>query len=235
MKIKLSLTYFFLVVILIIVLTSCVGQTHSTFIPIPDSSYYIQHRTFQVDFDKIIDSKDGAQIVSEWIFAFLKGGIEEVERLDRFYDKYVFIGINEGENFNTLNRWGSFFSATHDFPMLAAARIEKRMIQSTFMYPDYEYGAFFESLVKNAYNTVFPNTIKEETYWIKVKVDNESDELSDDVTSNVFFFFVLISMDKITMQNIIRNMMSQTINSVTLTGEQAISVNRLRQNFFTGF
>jgi len=239
MKTKIfSAGFSLIIVILIIIFISCIGQTHSTFIPIPDSSYYTQQRTFHVDTDKIIDSKDGVQIVSEWVFAFLNGGIEEVEKLDRFYDRYVFIGINEGENFNTLNRWGIFFSASHDFPMLAAARIERRIIQSSFMYPDYEYGAFFEKLVKEAYNTVYPNTVKEDTYWIKVKAENETginNELINETSSNMFVFFVLISIDKTAMQNIIRNMMNQTAAAVTPTAAQAASINRLRQNFFTGF
>ncbi|MCL2720671.1 MAG: hypothetical protein FWD47_04965 [Treponema sp.] len=239
MKTKLSSIIFILSVI---IFSSCLGQNRSTFIPIPDSSYYSQFKTIEVDTQKIIETKSGMTAASlpDWLRVYLSGGIEEVEKLDRFNDKYIFIGINEGENFNALNRWGNFFSATHDFPMLAAARIEKRIIQSSFMYPDYEYGEFFEKFIKSAYNNVYPGTIKEDVYWIKLNVDNIIDQDEDFETllntpSEVYIFFVLISADKIILQNVINNMMAAAIASVKPTGSQVSSVNRLRQNFFTGF
>ena len=203
------------------------------FIPVPDSSYFEKKNTagIGIDINSIIETKDGTSLrsIPEWLRVFINGGIEAVESLDRFSNKYVYIGINKGTDTAALNKWAEIFSAAYDFPVLAAERIEKRMIASASLYPNDEYGAFFERMVIKAYGTSYTGTSKEDTYWIKAIIDNENND------AETFMYFILITIDKYTMQSIIKNMLIQTENSVKLTAAQNISVNRLQQNFFEGF
>lgn len=226
MKIKLSASAFLLCVIIFI---SCVGQNNSALYPVPDESYFeteIRGRT--IDTGKITETMNGItpNSIPEWLSAFFEGGIEAVESLNSYNGKYVFIGENKGENFNALNKWADNFSPVYDFPMLAAARVERRMILTSSLYPDDEYGLFFEKMVLNAYSGEYQGAVKEDIYWIKMKSENETDE---------YIFFILITINKTTMRTIFTNMMTLTFNAVTPSGAQASAVERLRQTFFEGF
>jgi hypothetical protein len=175
---------------------------------------------------------DGDMALPRWLFTYLNGGIEEVELISSFNGKYVFIGNNQGVNFATLNKWADNFSAEHDFFMLAAERIERRMISTAVLYPDDEYGAFFETMVKKAYSAEYSGAVKEDTYWIKTEVIHDNDI---NAGSSVYNFFVLITIDKLLMQAIISGMMAETISSVTSTSTQRNTILRLQQSFFYGF
>jgi hypothetical protein len=113
---------------------------------------------------------------------------------------------------------------------LAAERIEKRMIISSFLYPDNEYGLFFETAVKNAYRTRYPPAVKEDTYWIKI-INNDEDSIHQEI----YNFFVLITIDKIDMQDIINNVLEEAASAVTPTVAQRNAINNLRLNFFESF
>ena len=226
MKIKLSVTF-----IIISLFISCAGQRNTVFIPEPDFSVYEFEK--QIEIDKIIETKDGAGIrqMPNWLRAYMEGGIDAVERLDAYSNKYVFIGINTGSNFAVLTKWSENFSAARDFPMLAAVRIENRMISTASLYPDDEYGLFFEKMIKSAYGAEYPGAVKEATYWIKIWFEDEN---SWEYTEN-YMFFVLITVDRTVLQANIRGMMARTSAAVTVTPAQQNTINRLRQTFFQGF
>jgi len=214
-----------------IIYISCVSQSENLYIPVPDSSYFVINRTIGIDIDSIIDFKNTGTN-AEWLYAFLEGGIEAVELKDQYNDKYVFISVNKDENFPILEKWAENYSEIRDFPMLAAARIEKKMILSSSLYPDDEYGLFFERLVKNAFTSLYPGTVKEDISWIKLKSDNEN---SNNNLNEIYMFFVLITIDKQVLQNQITNMITHVLTSVSPTSAQRASINRLRQTFFEGF
>jgi len=218
MKIIFSLNIFILIFLL-----SCTGQ-NKAFIPDPDFSVYAAGKTIVID--DIIETKTNvpAGSMPEWLLMFAEGGNKAVEQIDSYKDKYVFVGVNEGANFLLLNKWAENFTAEQDFAILAAVRIEERMIQGASLYPDDEYGAFFLSMVKKAYSAEYPNALKDDTYWFRKAS-----------TPEVINFFILITIDKNTMQAIIRNMMTQAYTETSPRGAQGLSVNRLRQNFFEGF
>jgi len=207
----------------IIFLFSCVGQ-NNIFIPEPDFSVYTKNITIQID--NIVETKDGVPVNSMpvWLLAYINGGNRAVEQIETYSNKYVFIGVNEGEHFIALNKWADNFTAAQDAAILAAIRIEERMISTATLFPDNEYGAFFETMVKLAYSTAYPNAVKEETYWFKRAAGPET-----------YTFFVLITIDRNAMQSIVRNMITQANNATSATSSQATSINRLRQTFFEGF
>jgi len=225
LKIK-NIIYFLLPAVFIF---SCLGQNSAVFTPSVDLSIY-ESKSF-IDIENIIDSKNGAsaQLLPPWLTAYIEGGAVTVEKLDLYNNKYVFVAVNEGLNFTVLDKWADNFAVTYDFPMLAASRIENRMIMSASKYPDDEYGLFFERMVKNAYSNEYHGTVKEDTSWIRI-VKNENGE-----SRNVYMFFILVSIDRNTLQNNIRSMMARTSAAVTVTSAQGHAINRLRQTFFEGF
>jgi len=218
----------------VIIISSCAGQKKPAFIPVPKNEYFeIERNNININPDDIIGTKNGTSVrnLPGWLSAYIKGGIEEVERMNAYYGKYVFIGRNEGINFTAMNMWADRFSAVKDFSILAAERIERRMISGAYLYPDNEYGLFFETMVKKSYNAVYTGAVKEDTYWIKMKVRQENN--TED--TEVYYFFVLISIDKMIMQAIISNLMTESFSAVTPTADQRDSINRLRQSFFERF
>jgi len=232
MKKKIFPAVFFLCVIILI---SCAGQNATAFIPSPNTEYFNRdQKTIQIG--DIIETKNGNSNLNlpDWFSAFIKGGVEEVEKINAYYGKYVFIGSNEGVNLTALNIWADNFSAVKDFPVYAAKRIEKRMVHAALLYPDDEYGIFFETMVKKAHNTEYPGVVKEDTYWVKLHSNGENTGTANDNTG-IYDFFVLLTIDKITMQNIINKMMAETVTAVNPAGAHRNSVNRLRQYFFEGF
>jgi len=215
---------------ILFVFFSCVGQNTPNYFPVPDSGISPNENPLIIQIGNILETKDGP--VSQmpiWLRSFLGSGINAVEKLEAYSNKYVFIVINEGENISALNKWVEYYTVTHDFPMLAAERIEKRMYLTASLYPDDEYGAFYETMMHNAYKTEYSDAVKEDYSWIKIKSDKE-----EEVTEN-YMFFLLITIEKNIMQSIIRNMIAQSSAAVTLTNSQNSSVNKLRNTFFEGF
>ena len=220
----------------VIILFSCAGQKKTAFIPVPPNEYFeTEKNNNNINPDNIIETKGGVSVrnLPGWLSVFINGGIEEVERMSAYYGKYLFIGSNEGVNFTAMNIWANNFSAVRDFSILAAERIERRMISGAYLYPDNEYGLFFETMVKKAYSAVYKGAVKEDTYWIKMKVRQGNDNM--EAYTEIYNFFVLISIDKMTMQTIINDLMAESLSAVTPTAEQKDSINRLRQNFFLRF
>ena len=232
MKIKNPFVFLF-AVILILFAVSCVSQRNTAFIPVPDDSFFQYEKTIGINIDDIIETRDGAENMPDWLFSFLDGGVEAVEIFNAYRDKYVFIEYNRGENFIVLNKWLDFFIVKQDISRQVAARVERKMIMSSSLYPDDEYGLFFERLIKNANNAEYPDAAVEDTYWIKIRDDDEDEEF--------FLFFIFASMDKIKMQNILEEMMEAAFNEAAPSqrrfsrNPQTASINNLRQNFFEGF
>lgn len=213
------------------ILFSCSGRANSAFIPVPDSKYFKQEQK-TIEIDRIIETQNGD--LPDWLASYIDGGIQKVEENYSYYDKYVFIGSNEGTNLKALDIWTKNFSELKDFTMLAAKRIERRMIFTSSLYPDDEYGIFFETMVKNAYSAEYYGAVKEDTYWIKLtnNSENNPDSYPD---AEIYNSFVLLTIDRFTMQAIIYGMMAETVNSVNPTGVHRDKINRLRQTFFAGF
>ena len=205
------------------ILLSCSWQKR--FIPDPDFSVYAVNK--KIEIDNIIEIKSGGSSVDrmpEWLLAFIRGGNQAVEQLHAYRDKYVFVGMNEGENFIILNKWIENFAAEQDTAIFAAARIEERIISTATLYPEYEYGLFFESFITSAYGARYPDAVKEDTYWFKKGTE-----------PNTYNFFILITIDRNRMQSVIRNMMAEAFSKASPRRAQAIVINRLRQSFFEGF
>jgi len=205
-----------------IILYGCAGQKKILFRPVPEDNSFNEPE-YSLVLDDVIETQNGAgnENLPEWLLAFSSGGMGAVERMDFFRDRYCFIVKNEGTNFDVLKKWAENYSAAQDFSRLAAARIERRLISAALLYPDDEYGVFFERLMKKAFGAEYSGAVKEDTYWIR--------------TGEGFEFFILISIDFESMQEVVSNMIADVYVSVAPTRTQRAAINRLQQNFFEGF
>jgi len=223
MKIKFSS---FLIIIFLF--SSCASRERD-FIPVPDEKFFERETTIGISINDIIETKSGHTVSSmpEWLAAFLEGGIEAVESIYAFRNKYVYIASNKGASRTVLNKWAETYTTTHDFRIPAAERIERRVVAASTLYPDNEFGQFNEKLIKTSFNTSYPGVHKQDIYWITINEDNES--------AGTYIYFILLTIDKSMMQMVIKNLLSYSVNNSVLTNPQAAAVNRLRQNFFEGF
>ncbi|MCL1958641.1 MAG: hypothetical protein FWF68_03480 [Spirochaetes bacterium] len=215
---------------ILLIFFSCTVKAPPRSFPVPDSGINPNENPVIIEIGNILETKNGpASQMPSWLRSYLGSGINAVERLDAYNNKYVFIVSNEGDNVTVLTKWVDYYTVTHDFPMLVADRIEKRMYLTASLYPDDEYGAFYETMMHNAYKTEYPRAVKEDYCWIKTKSGNAEEP------SENYIFYLLITIEKYSMQSIIRNMIAKTSEAVTLTKSQNNAVNKLRNTFFEGF
>ena len=175
----------------------------------------------------------------EWAASWLSGGVHAVETLEEFYGRHVFIGRNEGNNFNALTQWAEWFSPELDFPRLAAARIEARFLSGVTV-PDHEYGAFFVTLIRAASNTTWAGAVKQDIFWIRREFyPSENDfpaanEIFPAITED-WEFLILVTMDSEIFAAQLNSVFSGVNPNPTPTRDQIAAANRVMENFFEGF
>jgi len=229
MKKKISLTVFSFFTL---ILLSCPGQRKNIpLVIIPDNKTSAEIN-YSIGVDDIIETKNGPGNAGlpEWLFVFNDGGTTAVEKMEQYYGKYCFIGRIKGVNFEALTKWADNFLEARAFTRLAAVRIENRLISSAVLYPDDEYGVFFEKFIKKTYDVEYPNTSIEDIFWIKKAGNEEANEPQD-----AYEFFAFVSIDKATMQDVINKMIAETLASVTPTRAQSNAINNVQLHFFEGF
>jgi hypothetical protein len=230
------------IILLAILLNACVLKKSVVFIPDP-SQNNAQEQT-GLDYHQIIESENGAgeSDLPAWVRSYLDGGVRGIESMDTYSGKYTFVGKNRGENFNVLRQWADGFTATQDLPRLIAQRTERRLVNAAVLYPDDEYGEYFEKFIKVMSDGEYPDAIKEQTFWLKqkVKVVSEETAVDDDLPKeDVFFeryeFLVLMSIDRETLKKQIEGTMADIKTKALPTRNQTQAINKIRQTFFEGF
>ncbi|MDR2159916.1 MAG: hypothetical protein LBP23_07610 [Treponema sp.] len=170
--------------------------------------------------------------VPEWVSRFLDRGSRGVEELEGYEDAYVFVGVSRGVNFKALGHWAEGFSAAQDFPRLAALRIEARLIKAASLYPDDEYGEFFEALVKKASDAEYAGAVKEASFWLLRRYQQDDE---DAPVREGYEFFVLMRIEKGEFQAQVEALMADTNTDKPPTREQAAAINRIKETFFDDF
>ena len=216
---------YFLLYFILVLFLSCQGQ-RSSVILISDLEGAEQNKL--IEMVNIIESKNGrgSNNLPDWVRAYIIGGTAEVERLERFNNRYCFIVRNEGTNFNALSIWTENYSAVRDFPRLVASRIEQRVIQGASMNPDDEFGLFYERFLKMAFDSEYPDVQQEDSFWVRL-ISNDFIEIYD--------FSVFLSVEKSVLQDFIIKMFADSLSDVHISRSQNSAVNRLKNNFFDGF
>jgi hypothetical protein len=98
-------------------------------------------------------------------------------------------------------------------------------------------------LIREISNAEYSGAVKVQTFWLKRRVlissaedDDNSDTQSNPVTvQERYEFFVLISVDKETLQNQIRGIMTKIKTKIPATKDQAAAITRIKNTFFEGF
>ena len=223
------------------ILTACTGQKNAIiFYPNPEQDKQPES-IYPLESWQIIESENGRGEtgIPEWVSSYFNGSVRRVESLDQYGGKYVFIGENWGENLNVLQQWAGNLTTLHDLPRLIAARVERRLVSSASLYPDDEYGQYFEIMIKKVSDGEYPGAVKEQTFWVKRElvasiVEDDEPEQTETVTE-LYEYLVLISIDNRTLQNQLRQIMTGIKTTVPPTREQAAAINRIQQTFFEGF
>ncbi|MDR1099920.1 MAG: hypothetical protein LBL28_05500 [Treponema sp.] len=221
---------FFLVSLGVLIFSACAGEP-SKIIFRPESSGTLPgFRSWGRG--RIQDYQDAALggIIPEWLSRFLLQGNLGVEEMEIYRNSYVFVGINQGTNFKALGHWTEGFTAAQDFPRLAAVRIEERLLGAASLYPDDEYGEFFEALVKNSSDAVYTGAIKESSFWI-LRQYGENAALAGER----YDFFVLVTIAKSEFQAQVHAIMDGIRTNVPPTRDQAAAINRIKETFFDLF
>jgi hypothetical protein len=231
-----------LLIFLAVLFTACIGQKNGMILR-PEPGPEGPSQTGPQEIWQIIETQNGlpANGIPEWVSLYLNEGIPGLEALDRYNGKYVFIGENRGSNLTALKQWAKGFSAVQDFPRLLAQRVENRLTASASLYPDDEYGEYFEKLMKQVSDAEYP-AVKEEHFWIKRMripdaVEDDPDSLSEqeNFPTERYEFFILLDIDKDSLQNQIRRITAGIRTDRPPTREQTAAINRVQSSFFTGF
>ena len=219
------------------------NNTNNTIIRVIPEKTEEQTETVE-KFGEIIETQDGpgAANLPDWVNWYIGGGIAEIESTGAGQDRYFFVGKTHGRNFHALQQWADGFSVSQDFPRLATARIENRMIAAAALYPDDEYGEYFEALIKQSSDAQYPGAVKEAVYWLKTRTiqqpendDADPDEIIEPLILERYEFLVLISIDKMMLQNRIRELLANIETDTAPTRAQSAAINRVQQSFFGGF
>jgi hypothetical protein len=232
--------------LLAILFTAC-AVPQSKVIFLPDSvQNNVQEQAGRTETWEIIESQNGSGEagIPVWLRSYLDNGVRGIESLEAYNGKYVFVGKNQGDNFNALHQWAQGFSATQDLPRLIVQRVEQRLVSSAALYPDDEYGEYFASMIKKVSDEEYPGAVKEQIFWVKQKRIPGSGEDEDDSEIEIppadtdlerYEFLILLSMDKEILQTTIQNIMANIKTSAAPTREQTAAINKIRHTFFEGF
>jgi hypothetical protein len=175
--------------------------------------------------------KDSGGAIPAWAFLYLEGGNTAVETLPEFQDRYVFVSMNEGLNFNALEQWLEGFSPEQDFARLAAVRMEKRLLSAVTGFPDDEYGSYFETLIRAASDADWEGPRREDDIWIKRRFFS----LTEDETRESWAFLILTAIKKDVLVPRINTLLKNTKPSQPLNHSQTNTVERLVGIFFEDF
>ena len=187
-------------------------------------------------------NKSSGGKIPEWVTLWLEGGADKVEALDAYQDRYVFVGRNEGNNFNALTQWAEGFSPELDFPRLAASRIEARF-SSGVSFPDDVYGAFFEALIRAASDALWTGAVREDDFWIlrEFPPPGQNPENPDSPPEGPppargsWEFLILVTMGKTLFASQFDTVFQSAKPSPLPSKDQIAAAVRVKDRFYEGF
>jgi hypothetical protein len=182
----------------------------------------------------IIDHQnvERGELPPRWVDVYDERGIRGLESLPDYRDSYLFVAKNQGSNFQALNLWQDGFSVLQDFADLIAMRINERFTNASTSYPSDEYGAYFESTVKAAFDAEYTGAVNEATYW-RLKQYVTEDLITPD--REVYEFLILVRINKAQLVAQVNTLLDLVTPVPRLTKAQTSAVNQLRATFFDQF
>ena len=219
---------------------SCVGEPAKPVfnLPLPSEPAKTVRAYSIMDFK----NKAKGEAIPEWVSLYLAQGNHGVETESVFRNRFVFVYSNEGNNFRALELLSENFSTRQDFPRLAAARIEARF-STGVPYPDIEYGAFFEALIRTASDAVWTGAARTDDFWLLKKYQSggepstrEQGEVStvEDETEN-WELLILVTIEKSRFNSQLESIFQKITPDPQPSEEQIAAANGVKENFFEGF
>jgi hypothetical protein len=178
------------------------------------------------------DSESGKEIPG-WVNRYLEEGIAGLEVMDEFAETYVFVAENSGTNPNALARWSLGFSPDQDIAQLVARRVQARFPGSDTGSPDYEYGRYFENLVRTAADALYEGAERRGDFWFQKEYPAGDGENPEEEAASVFL--ILVTINKTALRNQLEPVLAQAVEGIEVTRDQLSEINRLRASFFDGF
>ena len=179
----------------------------------------------------IIDFKDKSkgEEIPGWVSLWLTSGNRGLETEKDFQGRFVFVYSNEGNNFRALELLNDNFAPRQDFPRLAAARIEARFSDGV-SYPDIEYGAFFEELIRAASDAAWTGAVRLDDFWVRKKYQpTEEDETES------WEFLILLTIEKSRFTSQLESVFEMIAPDPAPSELQIAAANRVKDHFFEGF
>ena len=214
-------------------LGSCTSRQDKKISPLPETPKAVQTPRYYVITDHKNKTED--ENIPEWVFLCLDGDFRELEALDAYEGRYVFISRNEGNNFTALTQWNEGFLPELDFPRLAAARIEARF-SIAVPYPDDEYGSFFEAMIRASSDARWTGAVREDDFWVSRKYFPLQDrsEIASPV-NDTYEFLILVTIEKTDFASQLTEIFRNIKPSPAPTRSQNAAANRVKDNFFSSF
>jgi hypothetical protein len=178
----------------------------------PDSSIIINHRD---------------ESLPQWVEIFYSYGERGIEALSQYRACYAFVCSNRGANKDALQLWSDSFNPSIDFPLMVARRVADRFVEEAETYPDYWYGAFFETAVKTVADAAYSGAAVDSSYWCLKRYPSNYE---------VYDFLVLVIIEKQLLQTQLLKIFEQ-IEQIDIPArkEQKSAISSAIRHFFDYF
>lgn len=170
--------------------------------------------------------------IPEWVTTYIYDGNTGVEKIDKYKDKYVFIGEDSGTNLNALRMWAQGFNVAQDLARLVSMRVQAKFAGAMAGSPDAEVGRYFENIVKNVADATITGARKDTDFWIYKRYFKDDGKTEDRV---VYDYYVLTTIDKEMLKKQLDAVISGAKADKPLTKEQSTAVDRVKEAFYEGF
>jgi hypothetical protein len=168
----------------------------------------------------------------EWVSQYMNGGIQALENLEEYRDRYVFIAKDTGANLKALGQWAAGFRIVQDFPRLAAARIQDRLTRAAGGNPDVEFGRFFERVIRSSSDAVYTGAVREDDYWVLKRYLQENGETAG---PGEYEYYILVSIDRALLQGQITAILDAVVVELPPNREQSSAITRVKEIFYESF
>ncbi len=170
--------------------------------------------------------------VPEWVEVYIADGMTGVEALEKYKDKFVFVGEDSGTNLGALRLWAQGFNVAQDLSRLVSQRVQVKFAGAAAGSPDDEFGRYFENVVKNSSDAKFSGARKETDYWILKRYFKDDGVTVD---REVYDYYVLVSIDREMLKKQINAILEGTKADTPPTKEQQTAIDRVKESFYEGF
>lgn len=170
--------------------------------------------------------------IPAWVVTFIETGVQGIEAMDAYKDKYVFIAEDSGANKQPLSLWMTGFNVTQEVARMVSTRVQSKFAGAAAGSPDDEFGRYFENVVKSAAEARYSGARKENDFWVMRRYFKEDGKSID---REEYTMYVLVSIDKAMLQSQIQAVLDGTAADTPPSKEQQTAIDRVKESFYEGF